>query len=68
MFTLSFVVTNRQEILELMLAQETDDSDSNDSDDDLEMLLLTTLATKKDLGSHINFMDICQDDFTSLFR
>ena len=42
-------------------------SDSSD-DDDLELLLLQTVFTPRELGAHVNYQDISVDDFQSLFR
>ena len=43
------------------------DSDSSD-DDDLELLLLQNFFTPRELGAHVNYQDISEDDFQSLFR
>ena len=59
-----------------MLAKDrdtSDDSSAGDSsaskDDDLEMLLLSTLwPSQKELGCHINYLDIPKQDFESMFR
>ena len=57
--------------MQLTLAKDSDTSDDSSSseDDDLEMLLLSTLwPHKKELGCHINYLDIPEQDFESMFR
>ena len=60
-----------QDILQLMVAADSsgDSSDSDSSDDDdLELMLLENCLHKRHLGTHLNFEDISEDDFESLFR
>lgn len=45
-----------------------EESDSSSDEDDLEMLLLQNLFSSRELCAHLNFMDINDDDFESLFR
>ena len=63
-----------QELLEIMLAEDDSSgeelesgSDSSD-DDDLELLLIQNVFTPRELGAHVNYLDISVDDFQSLFR
>lgn len=42
-------------------------SDSSD-DDDLELLLLQNVFTPRELSTHVNYQDIGEEDFQSLFR
>ena len=52
-----------QELLEY-LGSGSDNSD----DDDLELLLLQNVFTPRELRAHVNYQDISEDDFQSLFR
>ena len=54
----------------LAMEEDSDDSSSTSSDDDdLEMMLLwTLLPLQKELGCHINYMDIPEVDFVNMFR
>ena len=62
----------QREIIQLMLAMEEDSDDSSSTssdDDDLEMMWLwTLLPLQKELGCHINYMDIPEVDFQNMFR
>ena len=59
------------QILQLTLAKDSDSSDDSSAseDDDLEMLLLSTLwPPHKELGCHINCLDIPEKDFENMVR
>ncbi|KAK2558016.1 hypothetical protein P5673_019584 [Acropora cervicornis] len=62
------------ELLEIMAAEggssEGSSSDSSDDDsmDDLELLLLQNVFCGREFDVHLNFEDISEDDFPSLFR
>lgn len=49
-------------------SSEESESGSDSSDDDLELLLLQNVFTPRELGAHVNYQDISEDDFQSLFR
>ena len=58
-----------------MLAKDSNTSDNSSAsdlsaskDDDLEMLLSTLWPTQKELGCHINYVDIPAQDFEIMFR
>ena len=40
----------------------------SDSSDDDELLLLQNVFTPRELGAHVNYQDISEDDFQGLFR
>ena len=68
---LSYYRREQLEILQLTLAKDSDTSDDSSAseDDDLEMLLLSTLwPPHKELGCHINYLDIPDQDFENMFR
>ncbi|XP_074629750.1 uncharacterized protein LOC141887347 isoform X3 [Acropora palmata] len=44
------------------------DSSDDDSMDDLELLLLQNIFCGREFDVHLNFEDISEDDFPSLFR
>ena len=44
------------------------DSSDDDSMDDLELLLLQNVFCGREFDVHLNFEDISEDDFPSLFR
>ena len=44
------------------------DSSDDDSMDDLELLLLQNVLCGTEFDVHLNFEDISEDDFPSLFR
>ena len=55
-----------QDILRLMVAEDSSDnsSDSDSSDDDdLELMLLEKCIHKRHFGAHLNFEDISEGDF-----
>ena len=57
----------------MMLADEDSSSDgssldSDESDDDFELLLLHNFASTKELGAHLSYDDISEDEFENLFR
>ena len=53
-----------------MLAEDESSGEESDSssDEDLELLLLENVFSSRELGAHLNFHDISDDDFESLFR
>ena len=63
-----------QELLEIMVAEDNSSGEESESgsdsseDDDLELLLLQNVFTPRELGAHVNYQDISEDDFQSLFR
>lgn len=63
-----------QELLEIMLAEDNSSGEESESgsdssdDDDLELLLLQNVFTPRELSAHVNYQDIGEDDFQSLFR
>ena len=63
-----------QELLEIMVAEDNSSGEELESgsdsseDDDLELLLLQIVFTPRELGPHVNYPDISEDDFHSLFR
>ena len=44
------------------------DSSDDDSMDDVELLLLQNVFCGREFDGHLNFEDISEDDFPSLFR
>ena len=48
--------------------EESDSGSDSSDDDDLELLLLQNVFTLRELGAHVNYQDISEDDFQSLFR
>ena len=63
-----------QELLQIMLAEDDSSDEESEScsdssdDDDLELLLLQNVFTPRELGARVNYQDISEDDFQSLFR
>ena len=63
-----------QELLEIMVAEDNSSGEESESgndssnDDDVELLLLQNVSTPRELGVHVNYQDISEDDFQSLFR
>ena len=63
-----------QELSEIMVAEDNSSGEESQSgsdsldDDDLELLLLQNVFTPRELGAHVNYQDISEDDFQSLFR
>ena len=63
-----------QELLEIMLAEDNSSGEESESgsdssdDDDLELLLLQNVFTPRELSTHVNYQDIGEEDFQSLFR
>ena len=60
--------------LEIMLAEDDSSGEESESgndsgnDDDLELLLLQNVFTPRELSAHVNYQEIREDDFQSLFR
>lgn len=48
--------------------EESESASDSSNDDDLELLLLQNVFTPRELGAHVNYQDISEDDFQSWFR
>ena len=48
--------------------EESESGSDSANDDDLELLLLQNVFTPRELGAHVNYQEISEDDFQSLFR